>query len=52
MKSKKAKMKKIIVLTLISLLSITTFAQNVFNQKKQSNKSLIEKGMYAKFKNT
>jgi len=50
MKSKKAKMKKIIVLTLISLLSITTFAQNVFNQKNQGNKSLIEKGMYAKFK--
>ena len=50
MKSKKANMKKIITLTLISLLSMTTFAQNVFNQKKQSNKSLIEKGMYAKFK--
>ena len=32
---KKAKMKKIIILTLISLLSITTFAQNVFNQKNK-----------------
>ena len=50
MKSKKTNMKKIIVLTLISLLSMTTFAQNVFNQKKQSNKSQIDKGMYAKFK--
>ena len=46
MKLRKPNMKKIITLTLISLVTITTFAQNVF---KQNNKSLIDKGMYAKF---
>ena len=50
MKSKKAKIEKNHYSNTNQSTKYNYICTKCFNQKKQSNKSLIEKGMYAKFK--
>ncbi len=48
-------MKKITLISILCAITMSTFAQNIFNQKAKTNnnkKSNLEKGMYAKFNTT